>query len=567
MTMVNTKLITANLYDVCMEDNIDKYMKYMVDMKDQHVSLTNPTLLAFFQCCKNSKIELTKYIYEQDVNSDDPQITHHIIYKELKYAYLNKNSDIYNWISSLDKKFSYENVRNIFVALCKINMLDEIKSLYQKHDFDVHGNNNSMLHYCFKYGYIRLAQWIRLRPVFISSNMINTCCINGNLEMVKYFTSINRTTMTYEIIENCCSENQYDIFIYLCEEYKMKECFHRFFKIACLKNFRSICEFLINKTAIKSDLIKYNTLIRFDSDILTWLLKDHIDIFEKSYNYIFDLICDKQSNLPHIKTLLNKYEIVVKNNTCSHYDNTILNYLIKDHIEIFNTNYSKVYIECCRKGYIDNMKLLIDKYNTILEEHKYAICDNYHDDAIIYLIDNHITAFVTIHNEILKKCCNKNFYVQVKKLLNEYTFDLPIIEEYFVHACCRGNLELMIVIYDVYPSIDLVKNDNYMFRRACYNVHTSVCDWLCSHVPTYGYIPGEYQHKVIYKIATIDSDEIIDERCCVCMDDTNCKTNCNHIVCTTCVNQLIDKKCPICRRIIEYCFKSSKRKREDSIES
>jgi len=45
------------------------------------------------------------------------------------------------------------------------------------------------------------------------------------------------------------------------------------------------------------------------------------------------------------------------------------------------------------------------------------------------------------------------------------------------------------------------------------------------------------------------------EECCVCLELTETKTNCNHHLCIPCWNQLKNERCPICRRedIHSYC--------------
>ncbi len=42
------------------------------------------------------------------------------------------------------------------------------------------------------------------------------------------------------------------------------------------------------------------------------------------------------------------------------------------------------------------------------------------------------------------------------------------------------------------------------------------------------------------------------DMCCVCLDETNTFTECNHALCKTCRDQLISVKCPICRHDQQY---------------
>lgn len=46
-------------------------------------------------------------------------------------------------------------------------------------------------------------------------------------------------------------------------------------------------------------------------------------------------------------------------------------------------------------------------------------------------------------------------------------------------------------------------------------------------------------------------EEELKDECVVCLEETECKTNCNHSLCRHCLDQLtVPKNCPICRRKI-----------------
>jgi len=59
-------------------------------------------------------------------------------------------------------------------------------------------------------------------------------------------------------------------------------------------------------------------------------------------------------------------------------------------------------------------------------------------------------------------------------------------------------------------------------------------------------------HGMIY-YDIIDDLPTYDE-CCICYEKTNVKTECNHSVCETCLNKIIEKqnkKCPMCRHALD----------------
>lgn len=68
-------------------------------------------------------------------------------------------------------------------------------------------------------------------------------------------------------------------------------------------------------------------------------------------------------------------------------------------------------------------------------------------------------------------------------------------------------------------------------------------------------IDNGFIHNLINLIPTNDNILYDFGECSVCLDNTNCKTNCNHFICLSCETQLhikatstkTTKKCPMCR--------------------
>lgn len=46
-----------------------------------------------------------------------------------------------------------------------------------------------------------------------------------------------------------------------------------------------------------------------------------------------------------------------------------------------------------------------------------------------------------------------------------------------------------------------------------------------------------------------------DDMCCICLEESNTYTNCNHIICTCCLVQMTKNSCPICRSNINNIIK------------
>ena len=96
-----------------------------------------------------------------------------------------------------------------------------------------------------------------------------------------------------------------------------------------------------------------------------------------------------------------------------------------------------------------------------------------------------------------------------------------------------------------------------VFNRACFKERKEVCDWLCTLNNIWSYVDNgaNYGYDIIYKMPVLPCAEFIDDLCCVCMDKTNTKTNCGHIICLDCVNKVNHHTCPMCRGKIEHCYK------------
>lgn len=516
--MIRIKDINAKLEKICINGTVDEYNEFISNItsisKHKLVSTLSQIVNTSFQySCKNNNVDLFKYIYMTDFNSTNSIITINMIYKEFKFSLINSKKLIYEYIHSLKIKFDNKQKREIFIELCKLNYIYEIKWLCSHYDIDVHANNNSMLYHCFKHGYVDLAHWIISQKIYVCENMINICCENNNLVMLQDFSSKAEIPMTSEIIENVCKNNYYDMFVWLYENYTFTDSFCKYFSIASGRNYKKICEFLISRTDLIADLIDEDTTNRIDPNILSWLITDHIHIFDNSYLSSFMIHSD---NLNCIKSLIAKYNIE-----------------IEDTYDIYGN----------------------------LSTFQYFI-----DETIIYLVENNIEIFNKVFDNLFIECCKQNLHEQVKTISTRYVIDLDIIEDQFINACSNGDLDMAKVLYAMDTLIDICKYNNKAFYSACYNKRTATCDWLCELNDTYSYVLSDFYniYDMVIKITIIHTDTIIDDICCVCMDNTNSKTNCNHIICLQCANKVINRICPLCRGHIKYCYQNNKRKRVDT---
>ena len=83
-----------------------------------------------------------------------------------------------------------------------------------------------------------------------------------------------------------------------------------------------------------------------------------------------------------------------------------------------------------------------------------------------------------------------------------------------------------------------------------------IIKWLVTlnnHGLTYKIINGQY---ILYKkIKTIKKENIVfNDKCCVCLEEPNCLTECNHDMCLKCIDMLREHICPLCRQSFEVCY-------------
>ena len=158
------------------------------------------------------------------------------------------------------------------------------------------------------------------------------------------------------------------------------------------------------------------------------------------------------------------------------------------------------------------------------------------------------------------------------------------MKEYaFASSCENGHLEVCKWLYKIKPTIDISADDEYAFRWSCENGHLKVCmwlyeikndinfdlifnelyntdinqkiiEWLITISDVFTYTKHNNIYKLVKYIKTIKKDIIMNDKCCVCLEESNCMTPCKHEMCLQCINILNDKKCPICRTQFDHCF-------------
>ena len=95
--MATIRKLTSDLEKIVLCDDVEKYVKYMVKMKSKHKTFTQVYVTGFIQACKHVKLNIAKYIYDEDLKKTVQLITQDIIFDEElnEEQVIQKKEDIY----------------------------------------------------------------------------------------------------------------------------------------------------------------------------------------------------------------------------------------------------------------------------------------------------------------------------------------------------------------------------------------------------------------------------------------------------------------------------------------
>ena len=222
-------------------------------------------------------------------------------------------------------------------------------------------------------------------------------------------------------------------------------------------------------------------------------------------------------------------------------------------------NYDKLFRFMCKNGYLNDVKKLYNlKPNIdISSDNEFAFrlsCIDGHLDVAKWLLEIKPNIDIsTINERVFILSCIKDHLVLAKWLLEiKPTIDISADNEFaFRWSCVKGRLDLVKWLLEIKPTIDMtsiIDSNNINNQQ--------VIKWLVSlnnHGLTYKIIDGKY--KLYKQIKTIKKDNIVfSDKCCVCLEEANCLTECNHEICIGCVNSLKTHNCPLCRKAFKFCY-------------
>ena len=85
-------------------------------------------------------------------------------------------------------------------------------------------------------------------------------------------------------------------------------------------------------------------------------------------------------------------------------------------------------------------------------------------------------------------------------------------------------------------------------------IDQDIIKWLITISDVFTYVIIDNSYRLVKSIRTVKKDIIFDDICCICHEQPDCKTSCNHEMCLQCVNVMETKTCPICRSSFDFCY-------------
>lgn len=159
---------------------------------------------------------------------------------------------------------------------------------------------------------------------------------------------------------------------------------------------------------------------------------------------------------------------------------------------------------------------------------------------------------INYENLIIYHCKNKSDYGFdiIKNIVNNYNNndDLLIISLYY------NNYDVLKFTLTLHVQTHI---KDKVFKKACSNNNINAVK-IYNEYNRFKYryvIVNDNIYGSINLLAKV-KNMIFEDICCICCEDSTCKTDCNHEMCIRCYKEIYLRNgtCPLCRKPIEFCY-------------
>lgn len=227
------------------------------------------------------------------------------------------------------------------------------------------------------------------------------------------------------------------------------------------------------------------------------------------------------------------------------------------------------FIESSYSDNISYTRSLIEKYKEYITR---STIDRALDSAVKY---RSIEVFNYLYNlETPSKSLNEYFIESVNYSPFGYKFQEYLVNKgadihynndtAFLSACNNGNIVL--VEWLVEKGVNIRVNDDMGFNLACENNRIDVCNYLAGICNKYKFIiihgiisewnisESYSRDKLIKKMIKKSSINESGERCLICLDKVEIRTNCKHYYCFECFEKWLNQQtiCTLCKQEFDF---------------
>lgn len=205
-------------------------------------------------------------------------------------------------------------------------------------------------------------------------------------------------------------------------------------------------------------------------------------------------------------------------------------------------------------------ELLPDTINLITLNciENYLLLDHPSLSILQFLHSKKVSLFESA-DKIFYFACRSGNELIVNWMLNTFTIqDVRYIQSSFHIICYHNQVDLAILLYEQFPVIiNKIFKQRSLFQRSLAYRNTEILHWFCDVVPSFSIEMNDNEEVLSFNVDipmydVIGEIAVKKEMCCVCYEEEQLYSNCNHRYCEQCATKMLTltSECAMCRQVI-----------------